>query len=62
MLGNLLSYQEGKQYSEKKSQVTVAHWLLISESARLGLAASPVIPLVPVFAASVQLACLVAHS
>lgn len=61
MLGNLLSYQEGKQYSEK-SQVTVAHWLLISESARLGLAASPIIPLVPVFAASVQLACLVAHS
>lgn len=59
--GNLLSYQEGKQHSEK-SQVTVAYWLFISECARLGLAAYPIILLVPVSAASVELASLVAHS
>lgn len=58
----MLSYQERKQYSEKKVQVTVVRGLFTSECARLGLAAYPIIMLVPVSAASVEPASLVAHS
>lgn len=39
----MLSYQEKKQYSEKKFQVTVVRGLFTSECARLGLAACPII-------------------
>lgn len=58
----MLSYQEGNEYSEKMSQGTIAYWLFISECARLGLAAYPIIVLVPVSAASVELASMVARS
>lgn len=58
----MLSYWDGKQYSEEKSQVTVAYQPFINECARLGLAAYPIIMLIPVSAASVDLAALVAHS